>query len=144
METQVFEAAEVQDLSAAAVALQAAAANYRVMAFQGEMGMGKTTLIKVFCTLLGVQDEMSSPTFSIVNEYLSGDGKSIYHFDFYRLKNETEALDMGYEDYFYSGNLCLIEWPEKIASLLPPNHLLIKISENNRGREIHLIPPSLT
>jgi tRNA threonylcarbamoyladenosine biosynthesis protein TsaE len=91
----------------------------KVWTFKGEMGAGKTTLIKRICSLCGVQDNMSSPTFSIVNEYQSEHFGKIYHFDFYRLKNEGEALDIGVEEYFYSGYPCFIEWAEKIPSLLP-------------------------
>ncbi len=85
--------------------------------FFGEMGAGKTTLIKAICHELGVKDDVSSPTFSLVNEYKQG-GKSIYHFDFYRIKDLAEVYDIGYEDYFATGNICLIEWPEKIAEIL--------------------------
>ena len=98
----------------------------KILLFYGEMGAGKTTLIKAFCAALGVKDSVSSPTFSIVNEYHYPAG-IIYHFDFYRLKNQTEALDLGVEEYFYSGNYCLIEWPEKIPDLLPENYLKISI-----------------
>lgn len=94
--------------------------------FYGEMGAGKTTFIKAFCAALGVEDTVSSPTFSIVNEYHYPDGV-IYHFDCYRLKNQTEALDLGVEEYLYSGEYCLIEWPEKIPDLLPENYLQINI-----------------
>lgn len=99
----------------------------KVWCFDAEMGAGKTTLTKAICKELGVKDEMSSPTFSIVNEYLSDDGNDIYHFDFYRLKDFEEALDIGVEDYLYSGNLCLLEWPEIIESLLPDEYLQISI-----------------
>lgn len=102
------------------------AGNERVFLFFGEMGAGKTTFIKELCSALGVSDTTSSPTFSIVNEYTSKRGP-VYHFDFYRLKDESEALDLGYEDYFYSGNYCFIEWSEKIPNLLPPKSLVIKI-----------------
>jgi len=98
----------------------------KIFLFHGEMGAGKTTLIKAWCTALGTHENISSPTFSIVNEYLLQKGK-IFHFDFYRLKNQTEALDMGYEEYFYSGEYCFIEWPEKIADLLPKHYLDINI-----------------
>ncbi|MGV8877951.1 MAG: tRNA (adenosine(37)-N6)-threonylcarbamoyltransferase complex ATPase subunit type 1 TsaE [Sphingobacteriaceae bacterium] len=94
--------------------------------FYGEMGAGKTTLIKSICLALGVTDLVSSPTFSIINDYQSKNG-SVYHFDFYRLKNQDEALDMGYEEYFYSGNYCLVEWPEKISKLLPQTYIRIQI-----------------
>ena len=90
------------------------------------MGAGKTTLIKSLCEKLGVSDSVTSPTFSIVNEYKGADGP-VYHFDFYRLKDQNEALDMGYEEYFYSGNYCFIEWPEKIASLIPDSFTGVRI-----------------
>ncbi len=103
------------------------------VAFYGEMGAGKTTLIKEICKLLGVCDITSSPSFSLINEYLSKEDKSIFHFDFYRINDIEEAYDIGYEDYFYSNSLCFIEWPEKIESLLPENHTNIKINilDNN-------------
>jgi tRNA threonylcarbamoyladenosine biosynthesis protein TsaE len=99
----------------------------KIWLFDGSMGAGKTTLIREVCKQLGVQDAVQSPTFSIVNEYMTADGCVIYHFDCYRLKNETEALDIGIEDYLYANNRCFIEWPEKIASLLPTNRMTIKI-----------------
>ena len=95
--------------------------------FEGEMAAGKTTFIKVFCEALGVKDVVSSPTFSIVNEYESISGL-IYHFDFYRLKNQQEAFDIGYEEYFYSGNYCLIEWPSKVEDLLPQTYIKVQIT----------------
>jgi tRNA threonylcarbamoyladenosine biosynthesis protein TsaE len=98
----------------------------KIFLFYGEMGAGKTTLIKSLCACLGVHEPVTSPTFSIVNEY-EGGGTRVFHFDFYRLKNQSEALDMGYEEYFYSGNYCFIEWPEKIADLLPPHYIRINI-----------------
>ena len=99
------------------------------------MGVGKTTLIKVLCQQLGVEEPTNSPTFSIVNEYLSNQNKTIYHFDFYRIEKEEEVFDMGYEDYFYDNSYCFIEWPEKIPNLLPPDAIKVKImldDENNR------------
>ncbi|MFI5222156.1 MAG: tRNA (adenosine(37)-N6)-threonylcarbamoyltransferase complex ATPase subunit type 1 TsaE [Bacteroidia bacterium] len=90
----------------------------KIWAFSGEMGTGKTTLIKALCNFLGVKNEISSPTFSLVNEYRTTGGKTIYHFDFYRIKNLEAVYDIGYEEYLSSGNLCLIEWPEKIEELL--------------------------
>jgi len=95
--------------------------------FEGEMAAGKTTLIKEFCTALGVEDVVSSPTFSIVNEYLSPKGL-VYHFDFYRLKNLQEAYDIGYEEYFYSNNYCLVEWPTRVEELLPDTYIKVEIS----------------
>ncbi|SNT26086.1 tRNA threonylcarbamoyladenosine biosynthesis protein TsaE [Ekhidna lutea] len=99
----------------------------KVWCFDAEMGAGKTTLTKAICRELGVQDEMSSPTFSIVNEYLTDKNQDIYHFDFYRLKDMEEAMDIGVEDYLFSGNLCLLEWPQIIEPLLPDEYLQINI-----------------
>ena len=99
----------------------------KVILFNGEMGVGKTTLIKQLCKELGVLDATSSPTFSLVNEYETIANQIVYHFDFYRLKNEMEALDMGADDYFYSENWCFIEWAEKIPNLIPEHHSIITI-----------------
>lgn len=107
---------------------------HSVIAFYGKMGVGKTTFIKALCEVLGVQDVINSPTFSIVNEYRSEEsGELIYHFDFYRIKKLEEVYDMGYEDYFYSGALCFIEWPELIEDLLPEDALVVKIVEEEDG-----------
>jgi tRNA threonylcarbamoyladenosine biosynthesis protein TsaE len=103
------------------------AGNSRIFLFYGDMGAGKTTLIKSLCECIGVTDNVTSPTFSIVNEYNAVNQK-VYHFDFYRLKNQTEALDMGYEEYFYSGAYCFIEWPGMIPDLLPENYVSVEIS----------------
>ena len=100
----------------------------KVILFHGEMGVGKTTLIKQLCRNLGVTDATSSPTFSLVNEYETTANQVVYHFDFYRLNKETEALDMGIDDYLYSGNWCFIEWAEKIPNLIPESHSVITIS----------------
>jgi len=99
----------------------------KVILFNGEMGVGKTTLIKQLCKTLGVYDATSSPTFSLVNEYQTDSNQIVYHFDFYRLNKETEALDMGVDDYLYSGNWCFIEWSEKIKNLIPEQHTVITI-----------------
>jgi tRNA threonylcarbamoyladenosine biosynthesis protein TsaE len=99
----------------------------KVILFHGEMGVGKTTLIKQLCKNLGVLEATSSPTFSLVNEYEIANNQLVYHFDFYRLKNEMEALDIGADDYFYSGNWCFIEWAEKIPNLIPEAHSIITI-----------------
>lgn len=105
-----------------------------VYAFYGNMGAGKTTFIKALCEELGVEDVINSPTFAIVNEYRSSDsGELIYHFDFYRINKQSEAEDIGTEDYFYSGALCFIEWPEKIDELLPGDVVNVRISENENG-----------
>ena len=106
----------------------------RVFAFYGKMGAGKTTFIKAVCEQLGVEDVITSPTFAIVNEYTSEtSGDTIYHFDFYRIKKLDEVYDMGYEEYFYSGSLCFIEWPELIESLLPEDATKVTIKENEDG-----------
>jgi tRNA threonylcarbamoyladenosine biosynthesis protein TsaE len=100
---------------------------HKIITFHGEMGVGKTTFIKELCKNLGVTGNTSSPTFSLVNEYEIANNQKIYHFDFYRIKSETEALDMGIDDYFDSGNWCFIEWPEKISNLLNLPHSKVEI-----------------
>ena len=105
-----------------------------VFAFYGKMGAGKTTFIKAVCEVLGVSDVITSPTFAIVNEYRSDlAGELIYHFDFYRIKKLEEVYDMGYEDYFYSGAVCFIEWPELVEELLPGNTVKVTIEETENG-----------
>lgn len=124
------------DLDTVAFDIISFAGKQNVFLFYGEMGAGKTTLIRSLCKQLGTTDNVASPTFSIVNEY-KAPGKNIYHFDFYRLKTQTEALDMGFEEYLYSGNYCFIEWPEKIPDLLPLHYISIKISVvNDNERQV--------
>lgn len=101
----------------------------RFFAFFGKMGVGKTTLIKEICAALGVKENVCSPTFAIVNEYTSGEGEPVYHFDFYRLKSVAEAYDIGYEEYFYSGYYCFTEWTEKVEELLPERYVRVEIEE---------------
>lgn len=120
-------------INEAAKQFVAAMGSNREFAFYGKMGAGKTTFIKALCTELGVDDVITSPTFAIVNEYTAGDGSPIYHFDFYRIKKLDEVYDMGYEDYFYNGGLCLIEWPELIESLLPEDAVEVHIAEQPDG-----------
>lgn len=108
----------------------------RIFAFHGSMGAGKTTFIKAVCEELGVRDVINSPTFAIVNEYKSGQGESIYHFDFYRIESPQEALDFGCEEYFYSRAYCFIEWPERIASLLPDDAVDVYILETEDGSRL--------
>ena len=111
-----------------------------VIAFYGSMGAGKTTLIKNLCHRMGVTDEVNSPTFAIVNEYATLEGESVYHFDFYRIKKLEEAYDIGFENYFYSGNLCLIEWPEMIEPLLPDHYIRVslRLGETDDDRIIEI------
>jgi tRNA threonylcarbamoyladenosine biosynthesis protein TsaE len=134
METIKIEVNGLDGLENAAKRIIEATQGDQIFIFEGEMGAGKTTLIKALARELGVTKVVTSPTFSIVNEY-DARGKVIYHFDFYRIKNLQEAYDIGYEEYFYSGNICFIEWPEKIAPLLPLHFVKIEISaqtENDR------------
>ena len=115
--------------------------DYKVICINGDMGVGKTTLIKKIGQLLGVSDDIHSPTFAIINEYNSGDNQPIYHFDFYRINSVLEAVNLGIEDYFYSIHFCFIEWSEKISVLLPEKHLKINIKlTSQRQREISLEP----
>lgn len=129
----------ITDLEEIARKIISTAGDKTIWIFEGEMGAGKTTLIKAICKEAGVTGPVQSPTFSIVNEYLTTGGETIYHFDFYRLKRESEALDFGIEEYFDSGNICLLEWAEKIESLLPENCYTIKITvidENSRNLQL--------
>lgn len=108
----------------------------KVILFNGDMGAGKTTFIKTLCKTLGVEDATSSPTFSLVNEYQAYDNQLVYHFDVYRLKSQAEALDMGIDEYLYSGNWCFIEWAEKIPDLIPDTHSTITISVLEDGKRV--------
>jgi len=127
------------DISAVAKEFISQMGDHKVFLFYGSMGAGKTTFIKAICEELGVEDVINSPTFAIINEYNTNEGEQIFHFDFYRINKMEEAYDFGYEDYFYSGNLCFIEWPEKIKELIPPDAVEVYIVENEKGeREISL------
>ncbi len=111
-----------------------------VFAFYGKMGAGKTTFIKALCKALGVEDEVNSPTFAIVNEYRSATtAELIYHFDFYRIKKIEEVYDLGYEDYFYSGALCLIEWPELAEQVLPSDTVKVRVEEQADGSRLLIL-----
>ena len=129
----------LDQIQSAARQIIAAAGEEKIWVFQGQMGSGKTTLIKTIAMELGVKDQVSSPTFGIVNEYETEASSKIFHFDFYRLDDPTEALDIGIEEYFYGGEYCWIEWAEKIAQFLPENFLLIRINpESEETRTITL------
>ena len=129
----------ISDLDATAKMFIEKMGNKKVFAFYGEMGAGKTTFITAACKAMGVTEILTSPTFSLVNEYKTANDKPIFHFDFYRIKNIEEAYDFGYEDYFYSGNVCFIEWPELIESLLPEDVVKVRIEvDENEQRLISI------
>ena len=123
----------LEDLDRAAGEFLRQIGESRLVAFYAPMGAGKTTFITALCNRLGVEDAVCSPTFTIVNEYLSATGDSVYHFDFYRITKPSEALDIGLEDYLYSGSLCLMEWPENIEELLPEETLKVRIQVQTDG-----------
>jgi len=125
----------VDNLDKVAIKLLNTYPDIRIFAFYGKMGSGKTTFIKSLCKIFGVTDIVNSPTFSIINEYKTDVGDSIFHFDFYRIKKQEEVLDIGYEDYFFSGSYCFIEWPGKVENLLPENTVRIIIEEGSRKNE---------
>ncbi|MBR4390544.1 MAG: tRNA (adenosine(37)-N6)-threonylcarbamoyltransferase complex ATPase subunit type 1 TsaE [Bacteroidales bacterium] len=127
MSDNEFHVHGVDALSVVSEHLMSLRSEADVIAFYGTMGAGKTTLIKDLCHRMGVTDEVNSPTFAIVNEYETLEGEPVYHFDFYRIKKLEEAYDIGYENYFYSGNLCLVEWPELIEPLLPERYIRVDI-----------------
>lgn len=129
MKTKQFQVNGVEQLSVVTDYLISLREEADVIAFFGSMGAGKTTLIKDLCHRMGVTDEVNSPTFAIVNEYVTEEGESVYHFDFYRIKKLEEAYDIGFENYFDSGNLCLIEWPEMIEPLLPDKYIRVEIRQ---------------
>jgi len=124
----LFSDINVEDLPNIVADIYEFGENHNIWLFKAEMGGGKTTFISSLCNFLEVEDHVSSPTFGLVNEYMSPHAGEIYHFDFYRVKNEQEAFEIGVEDYFYSNNLCLIEWPEMIPSFIPDQFLLIEIN----------------
>ena len=135
----IIEIKDIEHIGEAARLFVDQIGNRRVFAFYGSMGAGKTTFIKAVCEALGVKDVITSPTFAIVNEYSlpsqsEGDGGRLFHFDFYRIKKLEEVYDMGYEDYFYSGSLCFIEWPELIEELLPEDAVKVSITEQEDGK----------
>lgn len=128
-----FTASTVDELASVAEYIANRTRRFPLVCFYGVMGAGKTTLIKAICKQLNVEEAVNSPTYSIVNEYETTDEEVIYHFDFYRIKSEEEALDFGLEDYLYSSERCFMEWPEKIGQLLPNERLNVTISSNEAG-----------
>lgn len=140
LDFQVYEPAE---LKAVSTRLLSAYPQLRIFAFFGEMGVGKTTFIKAICDTLGCTDVVSSPTFSIINEYNTNTGDKVYHFDFYRIKKPEEIYDLGYEDYFFSGHYCFIEWPEKLGSLLPEDSCKVLMEDQQGMRSIRVLHPLL-
>lgn len=128
MQDIIFEINSIDELSKVSDFLVSMREKSNIIAFYGNMGAGKTTLIKNLCSKLGVQDEVNSPTFALVNEYQTDAFDSIFHFDFYRIKSLEEVFDIGYEDYFYGGSLCLLEWPELIDPLMPEHFIKVEIT----------------
>lgn len=133
-----FECKTLEELAEAAEILTSNFAHQHVFAFYGEMGAGKTTFIRAICQELGTKDSVSSPTYGLVNEYALPSGKSIYHFDFYRIKSIDEAIEIGLDEYLHSGAWCFIEWPENIESLLPANYVKVTLTEHREVRSIHM------
>ncbi|MDE6865171.1 MAG: tRNA (adenosine(37)-N6)-threonylcarbamoyltransferase complex ATPase subunit type 1 TsaE [Alistipes sp.] len=137
--TQTIRITSEEELPQVAEAVLAATGQRTVVVFRGEMGAGKTTLIREIAAQLGCTDTVTSPTFAIVNQYKGTDDRTVYHFDFYRIEDLREAYDFGYEEYFYSGDLCLVEWPERIEPLLPDEVVTVRIaveSETTRTFDI--------
>lgn len=133
MTTKRIKITNLSEYPQAAAEFISAIGDRRIFAFYGKMGVGKTTFIKSLCDELGVTDIVNSPTFAIVNEYADGNGEPIYHFDMYRIKSVAELYNLGYEDYFYNGALCLIEWPELAEELLPEDTVKVSIVEEEDG-----------
>ena len=133
-----FTLEQIQDT---ALRLLSVSANYKVFALHGEMGSGKTTFIHAMCEAMGVKDVITSPTFSIINQYKTTNGQTVYHMDLYRIKDENEAINAGIEDCLYSGNICLVEWPEKAPGIFPEDTLhitLTSVDDNTRKLKINL------
>ena len=133
-----FTLEQIQDT---ALRLLSVSANYKVFALHGEMGSGKTTFIHALCEAMGVKDVITSPTFSIINQYKTTNGQTVYHMDLYRIKDEIEAINAGVEDCLYSGNICLVEWPEKAPGIFPEDTLhitLTSVDDNTRKLKINL------
>ena len=135
-----FTVSSIEDLRQVSDVIKTMSNTYRVICLDGDLGAGKTTLVKDLGKVLGISDNISSPTFSIVNEYEDSENNPVYHFDLYRLKDEEEALDIGIEEYLYSGDLCIIEWANMFPGLIPSKHLEISINlVGEKNREITLV-----
>lgn len=124
---------DIEHIDEALKSLLPVTSEYNKIAFSGEMGAGKTTIIKSLCRLMGVESIVVSPTFALINEYFTDDGESIFHFDLYRIDDISELYDIGYEDYFYSDAFCFIEWPEKALELIPEDALFLEVKVNTDG-----------
>jgi tRNA threonylcarbamoyladenosine biosynthesis protein TsaE len=131
-----IEINDISEIRLAARRFLSEMGNNKIFAFYGEMGTGKTTFIKAVCEEMGVCEIVTSPTFAIINEYHTDKGEVVYHFDFYRIDKLEEVFDFGCEDYFYSGNVCFIEWPELVEPLLPPDAVKISITETENGGRV--------
>lgn len=131
-----IEINDISEIRLAARRFLSEMGNNKIFAFYGEMGTGKTTFIKAVCEEMGVCEIVTSPTFAIINEYHTDKGEVVYHFDFYRINKLEEVFDFGCEDYFYSGNVCFIEWPELVEPLLPPDAVKISITETENGGRV--------
>ena len=132
----IFEIQSIENIAETAKAFIEATKGKKIFAFYGGMGSGKTTFIKAVCEQLGIKDIINSPTFAIINEYTLPDEESVFHFDFYRIKKTEEAFDLGYEEYFYGGHICFIEWPEMIETLLPEDCTRVYIEVQPDGKRI--------
>lgn len=137
-----FIAEKLTDLEEISSAIIQSSKDHRLFAFYGKMGAGKTTLILRLLKVVGVSERGNSPTYSIVNEYASAEFGSVFHFDFYRIESLDEVYDIGYEDYFYSGSYCFMEWPERIEGLLPDDVVKVYIEEDKNTRKIRLELPT--
>ena len=135
----IFTVKEIEELEPVADEIIQLANEYSIFCFYGDLGAGKTTLIKLICEKLNVVDTISSPTYPIINEYNTIDSRIIYHIDLYRLKSIEEALNIGIEEYLYSGNLCFIEWPDNFKSILPTTHFNVKITKFEVTRTIEIV-----
>ena len=133
MEESTYYARSEKELKKAAENILTLYPEDRIFALVGELGAGKTALIKAFCSSLGVLQPVVSPSFALVNEYLDGKGNPVFHFDFYRIRKLEEVLDIGYEEYFFSGNFCFLEWADRIPELLPDSHVYINILKEGEG-----------